>query len=124
MDAHTRIATTFAFTNVSLEGHLTSLRRHAFRRAGARPIGELPQLEHGQEVRIGGLVVASQRPPTAKGYCFLAVEDLGGMVNVIVSPEVYARCRLAVRSAFVIVEGEVQKDHGAINLVAREVVAV
>jgi len=118
MDARTRLATSFAFTGVSLEGHLTTTRRDAFTRAGAQSIRELPHLKHGQKVKIGGLIVARQHPPTAKGFCFLAVEDPDGMVNVVIPPAVYEQCREAIHSAFVIVDGLVQKDHGAINVLA------
>jgi len=119
IDARTRLAMSFAFTGVSLEGHLTTTRRDAFTRAGAQSIRELPRLQHGQKVKIGGLIVARQHPPTAKGFCFLAVEDPD--VNVVVPPAVYEQCRQAVHSAFVIVEGVVQKDHGAINVLAAQV---
>lgn len=121
MDARTRMTTTFAATGVSLDAHLTTLRRDAFTRAGACSIGQLAALRDGQSVRIGGLVAARQRPPTAKGVCFLAVEDPDGIANVVVLPEVYARCRQAVRSAFVLVDGVVQRQHGAVHVVAREV---
>ena len=121
MDAGTRLAASFAFTGVSLEAHLTATRRDAFSRAGARPIRELPHLKHGQNVKIGGLIVARQHPPTAKGFCFLAVEDPDGMVNVVVPPAVYEQSRQAIHSAFVIVDGWVQKDHGAINVLAAAV---
>lgn len=121
MDAETRLATTFAYTGVSPEAHLTELRRDAFTRAGARSVKELPKLRNGQKVKVGGIIVARQRPPTAKGVCFLAVEDPDGMVNVVVPPNVYAECRQAVRETFVIVEGVLQKEHGAIHVVAREV---
>jgi error-prone DNA polymerase len=124
MNAQTRMATTFASTGVSLEGHLTTLRRDAFTRAGARPTRELTRLQDGQTVRIGGLVAARQRPPTAKGVCFLAVEDPDGIVNVVVLPEVYACCRQAVRSAFVLVDGVVQRGHGAIHILARKVTQI
>ena len=67
---------------------------------------------------------ARQHPPTAKGYGFLAVEDPDGIVNVVLSLEVYARCREAVHGAFVIIEGLVQRDHGAIHVVAKDVVQV
>jgi len=40
------------------------------------------------------------------------------MVNVVVPPAVYEECRQAIHSAFVIVEGVMQKDHGAINVLA------
>ena len=119
-----RMATTFANTGVSMDGHLTALRRDAFTRAGTRPIGDLSEMKHGQRVRIGGLVVARQKPPTAKGFAFLAVEDPDGMVNVVVSPDVFAACRQAMRCPFVVVDGVVQKDHGAINVVAERVTEV
>jgi hypothetical protein len=49
------------------------------------------------------------------------VKDPEGMVNVVVSPAVYEQCRQAIHGAFVIVEGVVQKDHGAINVLAAAV---
>jgi error-prone DNA polymerase len=121
MDKPTRLSTAFAATGVSLEGHLTSLRRDAFTRAGARSIKDLPDLKNGQRVKIGGVVVAHQHPPTAKGYGFLAVEDPDGMVNVVIAPDVYAQYRDAIHGLFVIVDGVLQRDHGAINVVAQEV---
>jgi len=72
----------------SLEGHLTATRRDAFTRTGAQPIRELPHLKHGQKIKIDGLIVARQHPPTAKGFCFLADEVPDGMVNVVVPPGV------------------------------------
>lgn len=65
-----------------------------------------------------------QRPPTAKGFAFLAVEDASGLVNVIVAPPVYEQCRAAVHGAFVLVEGVLQKDHGAINVIAHSISAM
>ncbi len=121
MDRHTHLSTTFAFTGVSLDGHLTELRRDAFTQAGARSISELSQLKHGQRVKVGGLIVTRQRPPTANGYAFLALEDPTGIVNVVIAPQVYTQYREAIHSTFVIVDGVVQKDHGAINVVSREV---
>jgi len=40
---------------------------------------------------------------------------------VQVPPTVYEECRQAIHSAFVVVEGVVQKDHGAINVLAAAV---
>jgi error-prone DNA polymerase len=114
----------FALTGTSLETHLTELRRNVFTKAGATPINELPRLKHGQRVKIGGLIVARQHPPTAKGFAFLAVEDPGGMVNVVIAPDIYAHDRAALQGAFVLVDGVLQKDHRAINVVARHIEAV
>ena len=82
------------------------------------------QVKHGQHVKIGGVLVSPQRPPTVKGFAFLAVEDPTSMVNVVLAPDVYAQYRTALQGAFVLIEGVVQKDHGMINVVARRIDAV
>jgi error-prone DNA polymerase len=124
MDAATRMATAFAYTGYSMEGHITELRRDIFVAAQARPINELSQLRQGQPVKIGGIVVSMQRPGTAHGVCFLALEDPGGLVNVVVFPKVYQAYREAIQHAFVIVEGVVDREHGAISVVARKIIEV
>jgi hypothetical protein len=56
---------------------------------------------------------AQQHPPTAKGFVFLAVEDSGGMVNVVIALDIYTRDRAALQGAFVLIAGVLQKGHGA-----------
>jgi DNA polymerase III alpha subunit len=71
---------------------------------------------------VAGLVVARQRPETAKGVVFVLLEDEAGMVNVIVRPEVYERDRVAVRGEpFLWISGRLAKDDGALNVLAEEV---
>lgn len=43
------------------------------------------------------------------------------MVNVVIAPDVYAAYRPALQGAFVLIEGVAQKDHGAINVVAKAI---
>jgi len=86
---------------------------------------DLPALEPGIRCQVGGLVVARQRPETAKGTVFLLVEDETGMTNVIVRPDVYDRYRAAVRGEpFVVVKGKLAKDDGTVNVLAEEVVGL
>ena len=73
---------------------------------------------------LRSLSVTRQRPPTMQGYAFLALQAPTGLVNVVIAPQVYAQYREAIHSTFVIVEGVVQKDHGAINVVAAQVRAI
>ena len=85
----------------------------------------LPALRQHSTVRVAGVVVARQRPQTAKGYTFILMEDEAGPVNVIVKPDIYERDRSAVRmEPFVSVRGRLQKDGATINVVAFEVTAV
>jgi error-prone DNA polymerase len=75
-------------------------------------------------VKIGGVIVARQHPPTAKGFAFLAVEDPSGMVNVILSPDVYVASREVLHGTFVLIKGIVQMDHDAINVIAQQISGV
>jgi len=81
----------------------------------------LPRLEHGSWAEVAGLVVARQRPETAKGFIFVLLEDEAGMVNVIVRPDVYERYRTAVRGEPLLwVRGKLAKDDGTVNVLAEE----
>jgi error-prone DNA polymerase len=82
---------------------------------------ELAAVDHGTEVEVAGLVVARQRPHTAKGTVFVLLEDETGMINVIVRPDIYDRDRVAVRGEpFVCVTGRLSKDDGTLNVIADE----
>jgi error-prone DNA polymerase len=87
--------------------------------------GRLPEMENGSRITVVGVVVARQRPQTAKGYLFVLMEDEHGHINVIVKPDVYERCRAAVRmEPFLIVRGKLQKDGATLNLIAHRVEAL
>ena len=61
-------------------------------------------------MKVGGLKADGvRRPPTANGMSFIRLEDPAGMLDVIISPAVYAACREALHSAFLVVEGKLQK---------------
>ncbi len=59
---------------------------------------QLARLAQGAAVSIAGLVIARQRPGTAKGMMFLLFEDEWGHINLIVPREVYERHRPLARS--------------------------
>ena len=47
---------------------------------------DLKRIEDGSTVEVAGMVVARQRPETAKGITFMLLEDERGTVNLIVPP--------------------------------------
>jgi error-prone DNA polymerase len=57
----------------------------------------LNESRHGLAVAVAGMVVARQRPATAKGVVFMLLEDEHGQMNLIVPPQVYERHRAVVR---------------------------
>ena len=81
-----------------------------------------PDLPNGSEVRVAGIVVARQRPHTAKGYIFILMEDESGPINAIVKPDVYQECRAAIRlEPFLYIDGTLQKDGATYNVLAKGV---
>jgi error-prone DNA polymerase len=83
-------------------------------------IADLERLPHEAHVRLGGLVVARQRPGTAKGIVFLLLEDEFGTINLIIPPDLYESNRLTVRSEpLLLCEGRLERlpqAGGAINV--------
>jgi error-prone DNA polymerase len=111
----------YATTGISVPRHPVGLLREALTARGVVSSAGLERHRHDSRIRIGGLVVARQRPGTAKGVAFLLLEDEFGTVNLVVPPEIYERDRLAVRSEpLVVAEGKVERfasAGGAINVV-------
>ena len=122
--AHERLLAEYATLGFSASGHPLSLVRNALP-PDLTLNRDLETLKAGVQCKVAGLVVARQRPETAKGIVFMLVEDETGMTNVIVRPDVYDRCRAAVRGeAFVLVRGKLAKDDGTVNVLAEEVVGL
>ena len=69
----------------------------AERRPALLTSAELIYLPSGSEVAVAGLVIARQKPGTAKGTMFLLFEDEHGTINLVVSRAVYERHRHLAR---------------------------
>jgi error-prone DNA polymerase len=92
------------------------------------PSRALETIRHGARVRVGGLVVARQRPGTASGIVFMLIEDEHGTVNLIVPPALYERSRLAVRTEpLVLATGRLERHPaagGGINVLVERIEAL
>ena len=102
--------------------HILSLYRSWLTAKGVLGSADLDACREGQNVRVAGLMVVHQAPPTAKGFHFITLEDEEGLMNVIVKPPIYTRYRreLAV-TPLLLVKGSVQRGDGVINVVARNI---
>ena len=97
--------------------HVMRLYRERLRTQGVLSSKELAERRNGQTVRVAGLVVVRQRPPTAKGHLFITLEDEEGLVNLIVRPHVYERHRDTLRNAPLLwVEGRLQREGHAVSV--------
>ena len=116
-----QMATDYATMGLSPRYHPLGLLRAKLPK-GIAPIAELATLPDGLRLRVAGLVVCRQRPGTAKGITFLLLEDEGGLVNVVVFPDLYEAERHVVRGEpFLLIEGTLQRRNNTINLVAERI---
>jgi error-prone DNA polymerase len=112
-----RLAADYAGTGVTLGRHPMALRRDDLGRRRVVRAADLPRVPAGARVRVAGSVIVRQRPGTAKGFVFLSLEDETGIANIIVTPDLFARGRLALVSApFLLVEGILQTQDGVTSV--------
>jgi len=101
--------------------HLMTYLREEVRQRGVVRASELAGLRHGQWVEVAGLVIVRQRPGTAKGMCFLTLEDESGIANAAVVPQVFEAHRALIHTAALLrVAGPLQKVDGVIHVFARQ----
>ncbi len=110
----------YASTGMTLGSHPLALIRGELE--GFATSADLIVLPDRRDVEIAGIVVARQRPGTAKGVVFMLLEDETGVANIIVPPPVYKACRLAVRTAsYAKVTGRLERRGRVINVLASHV---
>ncbi|GIE84898.1 error-prone DNA polymerase [Actinoplanes regularis] len=106
-------------TGLSPETHPVRFLRAGLDQAGALRIADLPEVEAGTRIRVGGIVTHRQRPATAGGVTFVNLEDETGMLNVTCSPGLWLRYRRVARSSSaLLVRGRLERAEGVLNLVA------
>ena len=107
-----RVAAQEAILGVGVDAHPLELIADQIAAAGAlntlEAVGRV-----GRAVRVAGMRQTWRRVPTERGdyIYFMSLEDLEGMLDVIISSAVYQRCRTALKEPGpYIVEGVVERD--------------
>ena len=110
----------YRMTGMTLGEHPLGLLRGELGDELARS-SDLERIEDGTVVEVAGMVVARQRPETAKGIVFMLLEDERGTVNLIVPPPVYERHRAEVRASPLLrARGRLERREGTINVLVSE----
>jgi error-prone DNA polymerase len=122
MNAEERLVADFRGTGVTVGPHPMAYHRARMNTLGVRKASDLRSFPDGQRLRIGGCVIARQRPGTAKGFVFLSLEDETGVANAIVTPDLFQQNRLLLTAEkFLMVEGILQNQDGVISVKASRV---
>jgi len=104
---------------LSLKAHPLSFLRTSLDRQGYISTRTLSNAYHGKRVVLAGIVLIRQRPGSAKGVCFITLEDEVGVANLVVWPKVMEAYRATIMGARLIaVRGRVQRDGDIIHVVA------
>ena len=71
------------------------------------------KIPHGKQLIIAGLVICRQRPGTAKGHCFISLEDEFGIANLFIPRKIFHQFRLIITSeSFLLAQGRLQITEG------------
>jgi error-prone DNA polymerase len=117
-----RLVADFRGTGMTVGPHPMAYHRARMQELGVRRAVELSQIPGGRKVRIGGCVIARQRPGTAKGFVFLSLEDETGVSNAIVTPDLFQQNRILLSTEqFLMIEGVLQNQDGVISVKAASV---
>jgi error-prone DNA polymerase len=119
MNVEERLVADFRGTGMTVGPHPMAYHRPRLDRMGIHKAVELCNIPTGRRLRIGGCVIARQRPGTAKGFVFLSLEDETGVANAIVNPDLFQQNRLLLSSEqFLMVDGILQNQDNVISVKA------
>jgi error-prone DNA polymerase len=120
-----RLIADYATSGVTVGDHAMAVLRKRLTVPMLASSAQLIRLPTGCAVAVAGLVIARQRPGTAKGTMFLLFEDEFGTINLIVGKAVYERHRhLARTEPLLLARGRLERAEGVLNVIVRELAAL
>ena len=107
-------------SGLSLRAHPIGFHREALSELGARTAKQLEECRNNSFVRVAGIVLLRQRPSTAKGITFVALEDETGVANLVVRQPVWDRYyRVARSSPAWLAHGKLERKESVIHVVVQ-----
>jgi error-prone DNA polymerase len=92
-------AADYAATSLTTGPHVMAHFRAELAATGVFATRDLARQPDGAAVRVAGHVIVRQRPGTAKGMCFLTLEDETGTANAFLTPPLYERFRVLLNTS-------------------------
>ncbi|HYR95249.1 MAG TPA: error-prone DNA polymerase [Candidatus Binatus sp.] len=110
-------AADYAATHMTSGPHVMAHLRDRLRAEGVLAARDLDGVPNGAAVRVAGHVIVRQRPGTAKGFCFLTLEDETGTANAVVTPPRYERWRVVLNTSPLLeVAGRLERVDGVTHV--------
>ncbi|MDT3402280.1 error-prone DNA polymerase [Mucilaginibacter terrae] len=100
----------YATTGLSIKGHPLSFIRQTLDLLHIKTAKVANDTENKTLIKTAGLILIRQRPGTAKGVCFITLEDETGTTNLVVFPKIFDKYRKEIlRARLLMAEGVVER---------------
>ena len=104
---------------LSLKAHPLSFLRPDLGERGFVRACDLRNRKFRSMVQVAGVVLIRQRPGSAKGVCFITLEDETGVINLVIWPDLMEKQRRVIMGARLMeVRGRVEYDDEVIHVIA------
>lgn len=121
LDDYAAIRSDYRSFGLSARGHPMQALRARLTRLPKLTTAAAKKTRHGEAVSLAGLVIVRQRPPTAAGTMFLALEDETGFVDLILHKNVQEKYdELILTHSFLIAHGIAQRDRDSMSLLVKQ----
>ena len=106
----------------SLQGSLMKQLRLELPHLPPTTSDQVRKLKRDLSVRFAGILLVDQRPPPAKGFGFITLEDDQGTADLVLRPDIYDRYKAVFRSSrFLVVEGKIQRLDDHVTILAETI---
>lgn len=114
----------YAAVGLSLKAHPVSFVRSQLEMLRVLPIHVINHdASDGQLVKVAGLVLVRQRPGTARGICFITIEDETGNTNLVVFEKLFESYRKEILHAKLLMfEGKLQREGQVVHVIVSKCV--
>ena len=113
------VAADYQTLRLSLKAHPMRFLRASMAAQGYVAAAGLATLPNRAPLRMAGVVLIRQRPGSAKGVCFVTLEDETGVANLVIWERTFDIFRKEIMSARLLeVHGHLQRGGGVTHIVA------
>jgi error-prone DNA polymerase len=112
-----RVVADLANASITVGAHPVALARAGLSARGVLSVREALDSPNHRSVSVAGAVITRQKPPTAKGFFFLTIEDESGILNAIIPPAEFQTQRgVMVSEPLLVLHGVIQREDGVVSV--------
>lgn len=119
MPASEEVVADYQTLRLSLKAHPMAFLRPRLAERGFVRACDLRDRKTKAMIHVAGVVLVRQQPGSAKGVCFITLEDETGVINLVIWPDLKAKQRKVVMGARLMeVRGRVEYDEEVVHVIA------